>query len=89
MGSPDSDQDAQDDEKPQHRVRITRPFYLGATEVTVGQFRRFVETTGYRPRPRRTARGAMAGMRRKQLRARSEVHLAQPRASRRRTSTRW
>ena len=29
MGSPDSDQDAKDDEKPQHRVRITRPFYLG------------------------------------------------------------
>ena len=27
------------DEKPQHRVQITRPFYLGATEVTRGQFR--------------------------------------------------
>ena len=27
-----------DDEKPQHRVRITRPFYLGATEVTQGQY---------------------------------------------------
>jgi formylglycine-generating enzyme required for sulfatase activity len=38
MGSPDSDADAQDDEKPQHRVRITRPFYLGATEVTQGQY---------------------------------------------------
>ncbi|MBV8557303.1 MAG: caspase family protein, partial [Planctomycetaceae bacterium] len=25
MGSPDSDKDAEDDEKPQHRVRITRP----------------------------------------------------------------
>jgi formylglycine-generating enzyme required for sulfatase activity len=24
-------------------VKITRPFYLGATEVTVGQFRQFVE----------------------------------------------
>ena len=47
MGSPDSDKDAQDDEKPQHRVRITRPFYLGATEVTVGQFRRVVEAAGY------------------------------------------
>ena len=31
MGSPDSDKDAEDDEKPPHRVRITRPFYLGAT----------------------------------------------------------
>ena len=39
MGSPDSDKDAQADEKPQHRVRITRPFYLGATEVTQGQYR--------------------------------------------------
>ena len=34
MGSPDSDKDAAADEKPQHRVRITRPFYLGVHEVT-------------------------------------------------------
>jgi formylglycine-generating enzyme required for sulfatase activity/predicted Ser/Thr protein kinase len=39
MGSPDSDSDAWSDEKPQHRVRITRPFYLGVTEVTQGQYR--------------------------------------------------
>jgi formylglycine-generating enzyme required for sulfatase activity len=39
MGSPDSDKGAYDDEKPQHRVRITRPFYLGVTEVTQGQYR--------------------------------------------------
>jgi formylglycine-generating enzyme required for sulfatase activity len=39
MGSPDSDKDAFPQEKPQHRVRITRPFYLGATEVTQGQYR--------------------------------------------------
>jgi sulfatase modifying factor 1 len=48
MGSPDSDKDTNGDEKPRHRVRITRPFYLGATEVTVGQFRRVVESAGYR-----------------------------------------
>jgi len=35
------------DEYPRHAVRITRPFYLGVDEVTVGQFRRFVEATGY------------------------------------------
>ena len=29
MGSPDSEKDAQDDEKPQHEVEIMRPFYLG------------------------------------------------------------
>ena len=38
MGSPESDTDAMADEKPQHRVRITRPFYLGVTEVTQGQY---------------------------------------------------
>ncbi|MGE3820240.1 MAG: bifunctional serine/threonine-protein kinase/formylglycine-generating enzyme family protein [Isosphaeraceae bacterium] len=36
-----------DDEQPQHKVRITRPFHLASHEVTVGQFRRFVEATGY------------------------------------------
>jgi formylglycine-generating enzyme required for sulfatase activity/serine/threonine protein kinase len=39
MGAPDSQRNAQNDEKPQHRVRITRPFYLGVTEVTHGQYR--------------------------------------------------
>lgn len=38
-----------DDEHPLHRVRITRAFWLGRTEVTVGQFRRFVEASGYVP----------------------------------------
>jgi formylglycine-generating enzyme required for sulfatase activity/tRNA A-37 threonylcarbamoyl transferase component Bud32 len=38
MGSPDDDQDAKNDEKPQHRVRIST-FYLGATEVTQAQYR--------------------------------------------------
>jgi formylglycine-generating enzyme required for sulfatase activity len=38
MGSTDEDKDARFDEKPQHRVRITRPFYLGVYEVTQGQY---------------------------------------------------
>ena len=38
MGSPDSDNNAQGDEKPQHRVRITNPFYLGKYPVTQEQW---------------------------------------------------
>ena len=35
------------EEGPQHRVVLTKPFLLGATEVTVAQFRQFVEATNY------------------------------------------
>ena len=37
------------DEAPVHRVRITRDFYLGRTEVTVGEFRKFLGASGYVP----------------------------------------
>jgi formylglycine-generating enzyme required for sulfatase activity len=47
MGAADSDEDAQESEKPQHKVRITNAFYLGIHEVTVGQFRAFVRDTGH------------------------------------------
>jgi serine/threonine protein kinase/formylglycine-generating enzyme required for sulfatase activity len=40
MGSPERQGD--DDEHPRHRVRINRPFYLGVTEVTQGQYQRVV-----------------------------------------------
>ncbi len=36
------------DEHPQHRVRITHPFYLGTYHVTRGQFRQFVADTSYK-----------------------------------------
>lgn len=35
-------------ESPQHRVRITKPFYLGLCSVTRGQFAAFVRATAYR-----------------------------------------
>lgn len=34
-------------ERPAHRVQITRPYYLGRTEVTQAQFARFVAETGH------------------------------------------
>ncbi len=36
------------EERPQHRVRITKPFRLCAHEVTIGQFAKFVEQTKYK-----------------------------------------
>ena len=35
------------DEQPSHRVRITKPFYLGTHEVTRGQFRQFIDDSGH------------------------------------------
>ncbi len=34
-------------ERPGHRVRLTKPFWISQTEVTVGQFRQFVEAAQY------------------------------------------
>lgn len=34
-------------ERPRHQVRLTRPFYMGTTEVTQQQFLAFVTDTGY------------------------------------------
>lgn len=39
MGSPNSDGNVSADEQPEHRVRITEPFYLGVTEVTQRQWK--------------------------------------------------
>ncbi len=39
-GSPDSDGEADDDERPQHQVTISKPFYLGRYAVTQAQWRK-------------------------------------------------
>ena len=46
MGVSPGDEEARDDEKPRHRVTISRPFYLGKYEVTQGQW---VKVMGSRP----------------------------------------
>jgi len=45
------------DEAPVHKVRITRDYYLGKTEVTVGQFRRFLKASAYVPESERDGTG--------------------------------
>ena len=44
-------------EAPKHRVRITKPFWLGRHEVTRGQFRRFVDDRGYQTEAERDGKG--------------------------------
>ena len=46
MGARPGEPGALPAESPGRRVRISRGFYLGEKEVTVGQFRRYVEATG-------------------------------------------
>ncbi len=56
MGSPASEEERFDDET-QHQVRITKPFYLGMYEVTVSEFRRFVDDTDYKTEAEKDGEG--------------------------------
>ena len=47
MGSPVGEAGRDKDEGPQHRVKITDPFYLGVYPVTKAQFAAFVKDAHY------------------------------------------
>lgn len=55
MGAGDYEPGASDNERPAHYVRFARGFAMSITEVTVAEFRQFVEAT--KARPRATRRG--------------------------------
>ncbi|MEQ8786442.1 MAG: bifunctional serine/threonine-protein kinase/formylglycine-generating enzyme family protein [Pirellulaceae bacterium] len=44
-------------EGPQHRVTLTKPFAMGVFEVTRGQFRQFVDATGYKTEAEKDGKG--------------------------------
>ena len=46
MGCSPGDTECQPDEKPSHQVTITKDFWIGQTEVTVGAYKRFIAATG-------------------------------------------
>jgi formylglycine-generating enzyme required for sulfatase activity len=56
MGSPAAEAGRALDEGPQRQVTIAQPFALGRGEVTVAEFRRFVEEAGYRTEAERDTR---------------------------------
>jgi len=45
------------DERPEHKVLITRPFYLGIHEVTRGQFSAFIKETKYQTDAEKDGKG--------------------------------
>lgn len=45
-------------ERPQHPVRISKPFYMSASEITKAQFAAFVKATGYLTEAEKARRGA-------------------------------
>jgi formylglycine-generating enzyme required for sulfatase activity len=59
MGSPDEEPGRRDHEGPQHEVVLARPFYMGAHDVTVGQFRAFVKETGYQTEAETSGEGTV------------------------------
>ncbi len=63
------------DADPAHPVRMTKPFYIGAREVTVAQFRRFVEATDYKTTAEREGVKAVGF---KPVEHYSRVHMKQP-----------
>jgi formylglycine-generating enzyme required for sulfatase activity len=46
-------------EAPQHRVRITKPFYLAAHEITVAQFETFVDAMGHKTEAETDGKGGL------------------------------
>ena len=59
MGSPGYEAGRETNESPQHEVVITRPFYMGVYQVTVGQFKAFVSDTGYQTEAEKSGQGAL------------------------------
>jgi formylglycine-generating enzyme required for sulfatase activity len=59
MGSP-ADEPSRMSDEGQHEVLITRPFYMGIHDVTVGQFKAFVKETSYRTEAEKSDQGAHA-----------------------------
>jgi sulfatase modifying factor 1 len=59
MGSPKGEEDRLDEEI-QHEVEITRPFYMGKHEVTVGQFKAFVKDAKFQTEAEKDGKGGRA-----------------------------
>ncbi len=59
MGSPPGAPGAEANQRPQHRVTITRAIAMARTEITVAQFRSFIQGSGYRTDAGRKGRASV------------------------------
>lgn len=57
MGSPENEKDRRPDEGLQHAVTIPNPFAISRCEITVGQFRQFVEGADYQTTAEKSGKG--------------------------------
>ena len=90
MGSPKDEEGRYDNEGPQHKVEISRAFYLGAYPVTVGQFKAFVKDDGYQTEAEADGKGGFGYDAAKDgLVRRTQSTPGRTRAGSRRTPFRW
>ena len=68
MGCSPGDTVCQSDERPRHEVAISRSFYIGRTETTVGAYLGFVKATGHRMPKEPSVMGISLNLRWKDLR---------------------
>ena len=79
MGAVENDPDAKPDECPRRKVEFKKPFRMGIAEVTVGQFREFVNATGYKTEAESSGKGGWkAGLATSWAEQYSNYHWANP-----------
>jgi formylglycine-generating enzyme required for sulfatase activity len=67
MGCSPGDDECRPNEKPSHHVTISKGFWMGETEVTVGAYKRFASSTGRGMREAGEARNSNPGWRNEQM----------------------
>lgn len=88
MGSPESEV-GRETQEIQHEVELTKGFYLGQHEVTVGQFKQFVADTKYQTDGERDGKGAYGANEAGKIEAMHARFTWKTPASSRRTIIRW
>lgn len=74
MGSTENERGRASHESPRHRVVFDGGYAVGRYEVTVAEFRQFVEATGYRTDAERSGRGRLYDPRTRRITDQAGVH---------------